>query len=371
MITAFTDSLAEEFLQPLIVVRLELQDTATFLIGLATSSGDLGVLLAAPFVPGLLQVLAPVTFVRWSLLGLCLGIFLFPLFPNVYAWIALDFLFGVVTCGYLVLSDTLVNAASEDARRGRLIAIYMIAESLGAILGPLLLSRIGFAGLQPFAVASVIMFVGIVPWLLLRPDQAPSLQDEEPAPRFLHLMRRTPLILLLAVAAAFLADVPTSLFPVYALENGLDESTAVVMLSVVAGGTLAFQFPAGWGADALDRRVFLIGICVASIAGCLALPGVLTHTLWLAGVLFVLGGLFNAFDVLGLALIGQRVSLGSLAAMHAAVTLFSSVAGFLGPPATGLLMDEIGPEAFPVALAGMAGAVLLAALVDLWRRPRA
>ena len=141
-------------------MRLDQQGVSTFLIGLASGAGDLGILLAAPLIPGLARSLGAVSYLRWSLLAVGLGILLFPLFPNVWAWIALDFALGAVTCGYFVLSDSLVNAAVADAYRGRIIAGYMIAESLGAMLGPTLLGGVGIAGVQPFFVAAAIMAVG-------------------------------------------------------------------------------------------------------------------------------------------------------------------------------------------------------------------
>jgi MFS family permease len=363
IITTFTDSLAEELLQPLIVVLLEQQDVSTFLIGLTTSSGDLGVLLAAPFVPLLIQIIRPVSYVRWSLLFIGFGIFLFPLFPNVYAWIVFDFLLGVVTCGYFVLSDSLINAAAKERYRGRLLAVYMLAESGGAILGPLLLSRVGFEGFRPFVVAAVIMFAGIAPWFFLGPIRTPSLGEERPT-GFLALVRAAPLVLIAAVAAAFFGDVPASLLPVFAIDAGLAETTAVLLLAVLAAGTVVFQLPLGWGADALSRRMFLLILCAGTIISSLLLLPLVTHRWLVWPLVLVLGGFFRAFDLLALALLGERANARDLASLSAAVTMSGSVGSFLGPPSVGLLMDATGPGALFVACAVVAAVVMAAAMAD-------
>jgi MFS family permease len=367
--TTFTDSLAETFLQPLLVVLLEQRGVSTFLIGLTASSGDLGVLVAAPLVPAVVRAVSPVRYVRTSLLIVAGGVLLFPLFPYVWAWIALDFVFGVVTVGYFVLSDSLVNAAAEDSRRGRLLAAYMLAESLGAILGPLGLSQVGVEGLRPFLLAASVMLIGIVPWLFLRDLHAPDLRREERA-SFLATLRGAPFLLGVVAAGELFEEVPASLLPVFALDLGRSEAMAIGMLSVLAAGTVLFQLPAGWLADRLDRGRFLAlsAVCIAVLSLLLA-PAM--GVLWLVlPLLLLLGGLFNGVELLGLALLGERSSAGSLAGLHAAATLVGSLAGFAAPPVTGLLMDRAGTLALPGVIAATAGILLLASLFDRARRGR-
>lgn len=362
VLTAFTDSLAEEFLQPLIVVRLELQGISSFLIGLASSSGDLGVLLTAPFVPRLVRSLSPVSYVRWSLLVACGGMLLFPLFPHVWAWIALDFVLGAVICGYFVLSDSLLSAAAEESYRGRLIALYMMAESAGAIGGPLLLSRVGFEGSLPFLIAAVIMLVGIAPWCRLAAPSAPDLGQRPPA-SYRVLFRAAPLVLIAGLAGAYFDDVPASLLPVFLLESGFDERTAVLVLAVLAAGTVAFQLPAGWLADRIDRRTFLAGLGVTTAGFSLLLLAFVTKAAVLWPCTLVLGGLYNAFDLVALALLGERARLQDLAAMSAALTMAGSIASFVGPPGVGWLMDVAGSGALLAATATVALLIAGAALV--------
>lgn len=362
----FTDSLADEFLHPLLVVLLENQGTSAALIGLATSVGDLGILLTAPFVPWLVRVVRPVSYVRGSLLLLAVAVFLFPLFANVYAWIALEFAFGVVTCGFLVLSDALVNAASGESQRGRLLAVYMLSESCGAILGPLLLSGVGFEGLLPFCVASAIMLAGIAPWFVVDALQVPTLAGEDAAP-FRAAARSAPLLLLVAAAGAFFQDVPAGLLPVFALERGLGEATAVLMLSALALGSAIFQLPAGWGADRMARRTFLALLSTAAIPLSLALSFAAgSWAMW--PLLLLLGGVFQAIELIGLVLLGQRASPSRLAGLTAAATMSGSTSSFVGPPVVGWLMDAAGPDALFVAIGCVAALVLAACALDRARR---
>ena len=365
---SFTDSLAEEFLQPLLVVLLEGRGASAFLIGLATSVGDLGMLLAAPFVPTLVRVIRPVHYVRGSLLLLAFGVFLFPLLPHVAAWIAIEFAFGLVTCGFFVMSDSLVNAAAADSLRGRMLASYVFAESGGAIVGPLLLGVVGFEGLLPFCVASAIMLAGIAPWFLVDVSRAPDLGGGQAVSLF-AVLRSAPFVLLMVAAGTFFEDVPQGLLPVFALESGLGQTTAMSLLAVLAAGSLAFQLPSGWAADRIGQQPLLVVAGVAAVGLSLALPALTgTWAMWLA--LPLLGGALQVFELVGLMLLGTRATPLTLAGLNAAATLSRSVTGFLAPPATGWLMDRAGPGALFAALAGVAALVVSACWVESARRAR-
>lgn len=359
--TTFTDSLAEEFLNPLIVVNLEDRSIPAWLIGLAVSSGDLGVLIAAPFIPRILRRVHPVRYLRWTLLLLTGGVLLFPLFPNVLAWVALDFGMGLVTCGFFVLSDSLINAAASEAWRGKLLGLYLLAESLGAILGPALLSGVGFGGAQPWLVAAALMLVGAAPWFALAAAPVPAL-EQGPSPSFLGVARSAPLLLLVAAAGAFFEDTPGSLLPVFAIGSGLSEQTSVLLLSAMALGAIAFQLPAGWLADVVERRRLLALLCGAILALCAVLAAHAGDPRFLFPIVFLLGGIFNAVELVGLALLGERGTLQTMASLTAAATLFGGLTSFVGPPVTGAAMDAVGPLGFVGAIAGMAALVLITSL---------
>jgi MFS family permease len=142
------------------------------------------------------------------------------------------------------------------------------------------------------------------------------------------------------------------------------------MLSALAAGSVLLQFPAGWCADVLDRRRFLMLLSLLTMGLSVALLATVDHAELLWPTLFLLGGTFNAFDLVALALLGERASLGNLATLTAAATMFSSVASFVGPPVTGALMDIGGGGVLPLAIAAVALGVGLVASLDGWREAR-
>jgi hypothetical protein len=79
----------------------------------------------------------------------------------------------------------------------------------------------------------------------------------EPAP-FVASLRvvATILVLLFAVIAfGFLDGAMLALWAVYAFHHGLEETSTALSLSVIIMGSVVLQFPIGWLADRMSRRV--------------------------------------------------------------------------------------------------------------------
>src|SRR5574342_663565 len=76
-------------------------------------------------------------------------------------------------------------------------------------------------------------------------------------------------------------------------------------------------------------------------------------------VLLLMGGVYQAFELMSLVLLGQHASHNGLAGLTAAVTMSASASAFLGPPAAGWLMDAAGPGALLLAICGVAVLVLV------------
>ena len=109
-----------------------------------------------------------------------------------------------------------------------------------------------------------------------------------------------------------------SFLPIYALKAGVPAETGVLWLSAFVIGNIALQWPIGWVADHVDRRVVLAACALASAA--LAAPA--GHRPAFAGdpdVLVLWGGISFAIYAVGLALLGQRFKGGDIARANAAL----------------------------------------------------
>jgi MFS family permease len=97
---------------------------------------------------------------------------LFALAPSGYWWFPLRLVLGVGAEALFVMTETWTNELSSAATRGRSMAVYSAALSLGMVCGPSVLSWIGtsanayFVGAGIAARACVLI---ILPWVKVTP----------------------------------------------------------------------------------------------------------------------------------------------------------------------------------------------------------
>ncbi|MGI9295488.1 MAG: MFS transporter, partial [Pseudomonadales bacterium] len=111
-------------LRPLISLILESRDYSRSIIGLVASAPAIGVLLSSFIIPPLIHRYGIRAFMIGTLiLDLCVVLF-YPLFDNLWAWIAISMLSGTTINCLLVASETWVNEITPDASRGRVMGLY-------------------------------------------------------------------------------------------------------------------------------------------------------------------------------------------------------------------------------------------------------
>lgn len=182
------------------------------------------------------------------------------------SWSAMRFLAGFCFPGLYVITESWLNAKSENKIRAQVLSIYFITTLAGPAIGTAMVGIPDPSGNLLFGIVSILISIAIVP-LLLSNVRAPefSAPDRMPVQR---LAKVSPMAVFgivmnsIAVSAWFIG------LPLYALQNGFDNAQAAwVLVSAMIGGALV-QFPAGWLSDQMDRRNVVIGLGAISIAGC-------------------------------------------------------------------------------------------------------
>src|SRR5207237_10248987 len=112
-----------------------------------------------------------------------------------------------------------------------------------------------------------------------------------------------------------------ALLAVYGLRHGLDQRSAVVMLSVFTGGNVLMQMPIGWIADHTSRRAVMMVCVLLSLAGALALPFAVTTLVPLYLLMFLWGGAVFAIYTVGVGLVGDGVCRPELVAAYVGLVL--------------------------------------------------
>ncbi|GGA02797.1 MFS transporter [Dyella caseinilytica] len=347
---ATTFGLTYSLSAPLIAMSLMARGHSSLFIGVNAAMHALGVLLAAPLLPGLAARLGAR---RLTVLALVLAgvlLFLFRLWPIVWVWFLLRIALGAAAEVLFVMSETWTNVLSDETTRGRTMAIYTAALSLGMVLGPALLSRIGVND-RAFVIGAVISVCAVLfvlpPWVL-----APARSAPEPA-QPLRYLKLAPVAIATTILNAGVETAGLSFIALYATGMGWSEQRAMQLISTLMLGAILLQLPIGWLADKMDKRRLALILAWISAITALLWPFALQETPLAFAMVFIWGGLFVGIYTTMLAMVGSRFQGNNLVGVYAVMGLAWGVGALVGPSAVGLGM--IGSARF-----GLPGVIALA-----------
>jgi len=269
-------------------------------------------------------------------------------------WFAMRLLTGFAFAGLYVVVESWLNAETDNAGRGALLAIYMIISQAGLALGQLALNLAPPTATTLYLVCSIIISVAAVPILL---SAAPQPSYDAPSERLTlkRLVSITPTGAIGCAAAGAASGLVLSLGALYAQRLGLTISaTASFMMCVMLGGAL-LQWPIGKLSDLGDRRRVILGVAFAG-ALCVGLLHVSSGS-W-AFYLFatLAGGLILTLYPLALSYANDWLSPEQVLSGSGGLVMLYGVGAVAGPILAGALMGISGAAGFILALA----AVLLA-----------
>ena len=332
----------------LLSVTLEERGASGLMIGLVAAMSGVATLIVAPFAGKLIHRFGVPAVLIGSITLSAASFLAFYFAAPLWLWFVLRFINGAGLALTLIASEFWINALVPARRRGLVTGIYAAAQSVGFVIGPLLLAVIGWRGLLPFAVGTGLMLLAVFP-ALMGASAAPVTHTSPRRSAVIAFLFATPA----ATLAAFVfgaIEGGMNLLPVYGMHVGKGETIAI-LLTAVALGNLVLQIPIGLLSDKIDRRKVLIGCAVIAAVGALLLP-VSTGNAWsFFAVLFVCGGVVAALYSVGLALLEGSYSGSKLANANAAFVMLYSAGRLAGPPLIGASIDLWNPHGFAVMIA--------------------
>ncbi len=350
---------------PLLSLILELRGVSSDMIGINAAMTPIGILLISPAIPALSKRFGARNVAITAAVVTAFAIISFKLFDSLASWFLIRLIQGMTISVLFVLSEAWITGSASDANRGKIVAIYasVLSGSFGA--GPLLISFIGVEGWTPFALGSMVVAVGIVPFLFIR--EVGEAEPEETSPTsILQFAPKAPM-LLAAVGIFAVFDAATlSLLPVYGLKVGLDVATSANVLTALILGNMLLQLPIGWLADRFAHRWVLTGCALVSASGLALLPLVIPSPLkW--PLLVLIGTAAYGVYTVALTSLGDRFSGIELVNGASSFGIVWGFGALFGSVAGGWAMLGFGPHGLPV---GLALIYCLLALGIIWRQLR-
>lgn len=345
---ATTFGLTYSLTAPLIAMSLMARGHSSLFIGMNAAMHAVGVLLAAPLLPGMAAQLGARRLTVMALAVSAVLLVLFRLWPLVWLWFPLRIALGAAAEVLFVMSETWTNVLSDERSRGRTMAIYTAALSFGMVLGPILLSELGVSN-KAFTVgaaisAGAILFV-ISPWV-----RAPARSVPEPA-QPLKYLRLAPVAIATTVLNAGVETAGLSFIALYATGMGWSEHRAMQLISTLMLGAIVLQLPIGWLADKVDKRRLALTLAWISALTALLWPFALQETRLAFVIVFVWGGLFVGIYTVMLAMVGSRFQGNDLVGVYSVMGLAWGAGALLGPGMAGVAMQGSAKFGLPGVIA--------------------
>ncbi len=305
------------------------------------------------------------TFAAFAALGAATTL-LFGLMTDFWSWFFLRLFNGASVVGLYMVVESWLNEKTPSTSRGRIFAVYMVTTLMALAGGQFLLLIYDPATLSPFALATVLIVIAIIPIAVTRVSE-PMIETHEHLP-LLRLFHLSPLGVAGAIGAGMVNGAFWGMTAVFGARVGMqDTDIALLMSATIAGGAL-LQLPIGHLSDRHDRRTVLLlvsvaGAAVATVAGFMVqrdIPG-------LNLVAFLYGGLMFSVYAISVAHTNDHLEAGQVLGATRGLLLLYGLGALFGPLLGGWIMDLAGPVGLPYLSAVI---LMLLSLYGLYRMRR-
>ncbi len=327
--------------QTVLPIRAGLEAFSTKLVGFLGTAYFGGFVAGCLFGPWLVRTVGHIrAFAGVAALTAALTL-IFPIWPNVYAWIGLRLLSGLTLSVVFMVMESWLNDQSDNDNRGRVLSAYIIVANVATMAGQLMANAADPAAPTLFGLVTILMCLAVVPLALTpttEPKPIPTARLELSGLLSISPAGTVGCFLVGAVEGAF-----WTLGPVFGQLRGMSVfEVTVLMAAFVLGGTLS-QWPLGRWSDQVDRRYVLLPTSAACVGTGLLIA--LWSPSFLTGV-FALATLHGALMVplyaLCLAHANDSIPTEKLVQTSGGLLLVYSIGAAIGPFAAAWAMDITG-----------------------------
>ncbi len=297
---------------------------------------------------------------------------LHPLISDPWTWGALRLIEGFCMAGLFMCAESWLNAQATSESRGLTLSLYMITTYACQGVAQFLLMLGDTAGIRLFAMVSVLASLAVVPVAMTRMPQ-PTL-PEISSFGFRRLYKVSPTGVFGCLTSGLTLGSFYSLGPQFARDIGLPLDGIAAFMSAVILGGLLLQWPLGALSDRMDRRIIVIGTCIALVLSSLliAVKGLIDPADMASGsaywITLAMAALFGAVVAavypVSMALANDRLDPGDMVSASGGLLLSYSVGAVIGPLLAAPVMESVGPAGLFLFTAVIGVAM---ALHTLWR----
>lgn len=338
--------LANGLFTTLLSLRIKTEGYSTSVVGLLMASYFTGMFLGARYASRVIRRSGHIrSFGAFASL-MSMSPLLHMLWIEPGFWLVLRLIDGFCLAGLYMVTESWLNARSDNRNRGSILALYMAINFLAYGLSQLLLQTGDVDGFKLFALCAVFFSFSLLPLLLTRSD-APQLEILDKL-ELGNLLQHAPAGFWGAICAGAVSASFFAMAPVFAQELNL--TTPQISYFMAAGilGGVVLQIPLGKLSDRLERRRVIAGVCLASTLCCAALVMLtnldVTFSV-MVGAVFALGSLVFVIYPLAAAHANDWCGADKMIQTSSGLLIGFGSGAILGPMLSSAMMVKLGPEA--------------------------
>ncbi|MFD2177671.1 MFS transporter [Veronia pacifica] len=255
---------------------------------------------------------------------------------------ALRMIAGFCYVTSVITLESWLNVLSDRSNRGRVYGTYQICFAIGFGTAPFLFSLYNEQDPRVFGVICVFLCVSLIIMSMSRLP-APELPEKSAPMSLATLWRYSPSGTISCFCAGLINASSVSLISLYAYGKGISGIWLSLILGSYQMGGLLTQFPTGWLADRLDKRV---------VASGLMLMGMVSNSLIvfdyfypmpievLAVLFWISGGSGVALFPLAVTQVFDHISAKDAMPATSSMQILLGCGGIIGPIVASKLMDN-------------------------------
>ncbi|MCL6329442.1 MFS transporter [Pectobacterium carotovorum subsp. carotovorum] len=365
IIAASLVGLVTGYTLPLISLKLSELGHSTATLGILAALPAVGMMLSSFVTPWLSRHLHASYLLSGSLIVLAASTVASILLSHPVSLIFPRLLTGLASGVLVVLGETWVTSRASDKHKATLTGLYAAVFTGCQLIGPLLIA----AGepMQTYALW-LICALSAACAFMLRNCATMVQADESSSASYRDLIPFLPAIASGVLCFSFFDASILSLFPLYGMEQGLDEKSAILLVTLIFLGDAVFQTPIGWLADKCGIIKTHIGCGILFCVMLVLITFSFSSPSLLVPVCIVLGAAAGGLYTLSLVRAGQKFAGQRLIVMNSLLGLVWSAGSISGPLFSGAAITFYGYDGL-IAILLLTG-VLFVGIQGVLRKER-
>ncbi len=341
----------------LLGLRATMEGFPTFVTGIMMSGYFVGIFVGSMIAPRLVKRVGHIRVFAALASMASISILVHGLYVNAVTWTAMRLITGLSYAGLYVVAESWLNDRASNETRGQVLSVYMVITTLGLGGGQFLLNLSDPLQVELFVLVSIIVSFGLIPILLtVRP--APGFETAG-SMSLKDLYSASPLAVISNCLTGVAHGTIFGLGAVYAAHELQGVEQVSVFMACFLLGSLIFQWPVGWLADHINRRVIMAGLCVLAIAACVLALLVAKGSVIYFGIIVLLGGAAMPMYSLTIAYANDRLEPEQIVAASGSLVMVAGIGLSTGPIVVSFLMGHFGSSYFFIGIAAAFVAILI------------